>query len=892
MDDIVLSMQMAPDGKGDEDGVWETFRPATMDTGALHELYKRIVKDQNPEEPARFSQLPTATTATMTRIDTPVHPMSRSFSSSIHHRSRRVKRNLIFLDVEARVADGDDDDEVSQDEEELDFIDKRALADDPEDRRPRYLSLMDDASPCPEAQAEAIIARHRALVQRRLQELLTLSDSVGLIAYQRSLGIFDRQVGDELVPRDTIIWRLHVQRGHEDDVVRTCMRMVFDGIYSNTVKSVLSPCSTTGSVYVETCDCRTVIHIQEHVAFVYRSYHPYQIPAEEYKDLLSSKDPKLLASGTWGRVKRKGPYNGDLVWIHSASEYKCTYDVWMIPRAFTSHDDHDGLPPPTTYYLLNGKSSPWAKELFFFELLVQTDVPLHAIVDDQACPTIDELREFQSTHAAQSGLPQCSSLTSAVNSSASSLLLQCSAGCGDIVRVLQGSSSGLTGTIVEEPSQSSVLIQIDALSPSPVSFLRSDICVDFHIGSFVHIDWGDHKGLLGWVVDINWGTRRATVHIHHYMPFTDLARDVAISDNIVPTQYIVDCCSLRIASLFPTMKAEPKSKRIDIPRAAFQQFVNKEVRIVKGPLRGIYGIIKSTELMRNEIEPYLRFNVFTDGRSVNNLVACRPDELLERHTALPLLEYMTTPHNVRTALRSERERLWASDINNGLTEQGFLQTVDLSDTWAEIWPTQAELRDLPTVADHAPAPRQIVKRPKKATVYDAARDNLRHGCPGGVLPGSWLTQQRLKGLMFDVVIRNASNAYSGRYDNHVGVLTVPNKLITMGNRNNSLEVSIGRTMATRRSFKLWHIFPLTTTQFEGYVDAKDALSVLDAPGTHVVIIGPAVGDSTDHVGKMGTVGFGRMVQLPQGVFEFEEKNLCRSDPLPHDPRLACFQRTI
>ncbi|KAJ7654694.1 hypothetical protein DFH06DRAFT_1133449 [Mycena polygramma] len=51
MDDIVLSMQMAPDGKGDEDGVWETFRPATMDTGALHELYKRIVKDQNPEEP-------------------------------------------------------------------------------------------------------------------------------------------------------------------------------------------------------------------------------------------------------------------------------------------------------------------------------------------------------------------------------------------------------------------------------------------------------------------------------------------------------------------------------------------------------------------------------------------------------------------------------------------------------------------------------------------------------------------------------------------------------------------------------------------------------------------------------------------------------------------------
>ncbi|KAJ7602709.1 hypothetical protein DFH06DRAFT_1148496 [Mycena polygramma] len=51
MDDIVFSMQMAPDGKGDEDGVWETFRPATMDTGALHELYKRIAKDQNPEEP-------------------------------------------------------------------------------------------------------------------------------------------------------------------------------------------------------------------------------------------------------------------------------------------------------------------------------------------------------------------------------------------------------------------------------------------------------------------------------------------------------------------------------------------------------------------------------------------------------------------------------------------------------------------------------------------------------------------------------------------------------------------------------------------------------------------------------------------------------------------------
>ncbi|KAJ7858193.1 hypothetical protein B0H13DRAFT_2356636 [Mycena leptocephala] len=811
--------------------------------------------------------------------------MSRSNESREIDRLRRLKRNLVFLDLEAQASDEDERDEDDDDSDDLaglaDFIDERAFPEVLGERRV-HLALMDDTGPSPEAEAEAIIARHRL----RLQQ-------------QRELGQDEdywKSAWDPLsLPdyTDSRIWRLKVKIGHEYDVVCTCAKMIRSTTNIGRVKSVSAPTCTTGYVYIEADGLDVVNYLKDRVAFVYRLFSPQQVPLEDYTTLFSTKDPSLLHSNTWARVKRKGPYCGDLVWIQAASEYECSYEVWLLPRCVFVPDEMGRSPPPDEYYLLTGGTTTWEKGLFYKGLLVQRGIPLYVILEDDARPTLQELEEFRCSKAvaecAESS--RSSALAAAVHEFLPLVAAESLAQPGDRVRVTTGPFMGLRGSVSAcGPRTVDVILDDSRIASSTLD--RSAVIIEFEVGNLVQISWGEHRGLKGWVVSIDWDKRIAGVMIHTYMPFTNPTSSVPMPEEVNVREYDVQLAFLTTTTLNVTM---PRPSVV-IPRTsdarsekftpAPSNLVNLEVRISYGHLRGTYGTIQSVLAVGDKVK------VRTEGLAVNLTVECDSTKLRERHTNLLLAEYVTASESARTEARKHRQRVWAESINPALTEAGFLASVDMSETWDEIGPTAQDLwpdRFGPTVPSNSSTsnptpptsspPVPNVTRPPP--LLDTTRTDVTYGLPSGQLPGVWLTQPQLRGLTLDVIIRNAERAHGGKYNNQIGLLNVPrDKLITLGNRNNSLDVTISKSMGTNRTFKLWHIFPLSTTEFEGHVSVEDALPVVNVFGTYVAVIGPDDGGSLQWVGKIGVVGHGQSINVEEHVLSFPESSLCRSDPFP------------
>ncbi|KAJ6594280.1 hypothetical protein B0H19DRAFT_1366183 [Mycena capillaripes] len=537
------------------------------------------------------------------------------------------------------------------------------------------------------------------------------------------------------------------------------MRILTLSPHEFSVKSVTAPTSTRGSVYIETSDLHALDYIRSHVAFVYRRYDPLQIPLDDYTALMTSKNPALLNPTSWGRVKRKGPYRGDLVWIQAASEHSCSYDLWLLPRVVPCHEDNKYLlPSPVEYHLLMGGVSTWTRTLFHEDLLVQLDVPLYAVVDDDASPTLLELEAYAASRAAESD-----------------------AKVGDRVRVLEGPFIGLVGLVMNADEGKEVTVQLFAPTIFTIEVYRSSIVVDWDVGQLVEIVWGQHKGLTGWIVAIDWTRRTAHVVIHSYMPFTDLARNIDIGHHAQLPEYEVDISFLRSTTLkqtvIPPSVAKPTSDKKKNPKIGTQfsdPLKNIEVRIVKGHYRGTYGIIKSTFFTKNSTDVewvnilppgnarILKIKVFTEGCAVNETLTFEADDLRERHTNLELAEYVVTPPAVRSARRKERECSWAEAINPSLDESVMFADKALGDeAWTEIGITGADLwpQLYRTHQEDTSVEVQVPNGGTKQKTIDPTRSTTNFGAPGGQTPGTWLLEPKLRGLTLDVVIRNAETAH-------------------------------------------------------------------------------------------------------------------------------------
>ncbi|KAJ6577264.1 hypothetical protein B0H19DRAFT_1229451 [Mycena capillaripes] len=212
----------------------------------------------------------------------------------------------------------------------------------------------------------------------------------------------------------------------------------------------------------------------------------------------------------------------------------------------------------------------------------------------------------------------------------------------------------------------------------------------------------------------------------------------------------------------------------------------------------------------------------------------------------------TASAELRAAKHVEIEHVWGGSVDPTLKEYiSMSDKAQRDEAWSEIgitgsnlWPDVFERRGGQDVA----MPSSPSTSSRKLSKSDETCFATNFGCPGGQPLGTWLMEPKLRGHTLDVIIRNSESSHKSRYNNKIGTLVVPTgRLITLGNRNNSLDVTLGTFLATKRAFKIWHIYPLATTEFKGAIDAASARSILHAMGAHVVIIGPDEDGSTQYI---------------------------------------------
>ncbi|KAJ7080293.1 hypothetical protein C8R43DRAFT_1143141 [Mycena crocata] len=341
---------------------------------------------------------------------------------------------------------------------------------------------------------------------------------------------------------------------------------------------------------------------------------------------------------------------------------------------------------------------------------------------------------------------------------------------------------------------------------------------------------------------------------------------------------------------------------------------NLEVQLVmkNSEAKGAYGIIKSVNYATKSL------GVLTDGLATNKFVTCgmhkvgndseqlSPYEcmlcLIIDSTALPLLEYLKKSKSERRSIRAEREERWThlfdpkrldrpwvvDAVDRWQHLQSRLSSLPSTDSMDESWAPTASLQAIDAF-DHQISHTINSPTPSGSSLathkHDDARSDFTFGQPGKKRPGEWLLDEGLQGHTLDVVLRNAETQYNGEYNNLMGTVCIPKgKKLSLGNRNNSIPVRMNIKGGTQRPFKLWLIYPLTTTEFDGVISADEAVPILDAYGTRLVIIGPDETDSRYHVGREGTVMAGRAVEVAGQLLSFGIDSVCRADKIPRRPK--------
>jgi hypothetical protein len=157
--------------------------------------------------------------------------------------------------------------------------------------------------------------------------------------------------------------------------------------------------------------------------------------------------------------------------------------------------------------------------------------------------------------------------------------------------------------------------------------------------------------------------------------------------------------------------------------------------------------------------------------------------------------------------------------------------------------------------------------------------------------GEWLLNEKLLHKQLDVRIKGTVDTlfYNGKYENKCGFVVLDSVPF---NTASSVTVRIGLEQS-RRSFKLFYLFPQTTTENPGFVPAEAARPVVSTVGQRVVIIGPDVTGNSEYIGSYGMVieccynlppGDALVLMYypgPNSTFPayFNESYLCRSHPL-------------
>ncbi|KAJ7035111.1 hypothetical protein C8F04DRAFT_1259177 [Mycena alexandri] len=789
--------------------------------------------------------------------------MRRSDETKQILRAQRIHYSRVFLDLEARTSEHEEEEDDFEDDFDG-FLDRRAFADDPHPR-PIAVAMLDDVGPSLQEEADAIRARHRDRMDREGH-------------FEPGQDIFQWVHAEAAHPAltDAAIWRLRVKSGHEADVVRTATLILPGSQFHASVKSITAPATMRGSVYIETDEIAAVKHLQSRVAFVLQNFQAVRVPLADYVSLVFSKSPALLSSHSWARVKRKGPYCGSLAWIQNADPYACCYELWLVPIAA----DEDPYGPLCQCYLLNGNIASLDEVQFRGGLLAVEDVPLYAVVEDDPCPTLQELGQFLTSQMTSDGrVPEDGEdLLDSVQTSISLLHHICPAMRGDQVYIIAGALAGCFGTVIVADARL-LTVKLVSSTDTEEQVERSAFVYRLYPGDLVEVVRGPRQAVKCWILSIDWEKQVANAVAHSFAPYIGPDGPSALD---IPASLDLDEFDIGLAFVRPTSQtflmsspsvispppAKPPAKKMKITQTP-DPLANIEVRIGgKNKLSGVFGTIECGD------HQYKAAWILTEGRAENVKVKIPLEQLTERHTGKSLKDYVGIPVPVRLAMRRDRERRWAGILDPALEESLFHGamtgqwahpsiTIDRRDLFPQLYETHTSA-DAPTAQPDSSATTPAIGLSeggrREPSSSDPACLEQNYGLPGGQMPGLWLTQPALRGHSLDVVIRNSQRSHRGKYEGKIGTLVIPTgKKISMGNRDNSLEVTINSSFSLKQPFKLWNIFPLTTTEFEGHISAHDSVSLTEAIGAWALIIGPDKLGSPQYVGKFGEIHHGGYV---------------------------------
>ncbi|KAJ7180410.1 hypothetical protein C8R43DRAFT_1117710 [Mycena crocata] len=765
----------------------------------------------------------------------------------------KAKSALIetFFDTEARDAEESDEEEDDDDLFDVDFMDSENI---PNAQTKMLMPFQyEDFHSAALEEAETIRNRHRRMMQ------LEQGSSAEDVQTEQAISDWTHKFTTLTAPRG-LLWMIRVQRGRERDVVLTIMHWALQRSDLRSILSATAPSCTHGRVYIESNTPYSVQFLSLHLHFLEPGQQPQQIALEDYTDVLSRKSTDLLPPTSWARIKRRGPYFGDTVWIMSSDEYNLTYDILFVPRDVPSDDPEDDfdLNRKRVYYMLKGGTSATLKldkkgsPIPHTErkpnpplvkrrggLMEEIGIPLQWIDEEEHRPSLQDLSLFRDSrdfmHCQSSQLIQ--SVSDAVHYYASF----CTAKMGSSVRVMAGPFESTIGEVTDEDTATCTLVVLELVD-------------------------GPHEGSIGWITNVDWSAVSVIVMVLPPVSADDAAigleqqlsiyslvdviyqspdDEVAVvrdQSGNYPIQSLSGRCYVgddKAATAVFKMKQNPSP------------LANLEVQLVmkNSEAKGAYGIIKSVNYATKSL------GVLTDGLATNKFVTCG----MHKTPSIDGNTYSLDCHHY------PRRTAW---MNPGRPRR-VLQAIHAFDHQISH-----------TINSPTPSGSSLATHK-----HDDARSDFTFGQPGKKRPGEWLLDEGLQGHTLDVVLRNAETQYNGEYNNLMGTVCIPKgKKLSLGNRNNSIPVRMNIKGGTQRPFKLWLIYPLTTTEFDGVISADEAVPILDAYGTRLVIIGPDETDSRYHVGREGTVMAGRAVEVAGQLLSFGIDSVCRADKIPRRPK--------
>jgi len=259
-----------------------------------------------------------------------------------------------------------------------------------------------------------------------------------------------------------------------------------------------------GAIYLEGNTVVDVVQALVGVDGVLFDGHAPQIEAISLEDrvaLLEMDSTLTIRVNKWVRILRRGRYRRDLGLIQCIDEHSLLATVLLVPRIPRTRKRVRGSRPKATIFDAQairevfGENSVEERDaMFFFKEnafahgLVRIEYGIYELSNKSVNASEEELALFRETRvqwiveATETGL----------------IKLRAS----DRVRIVAGALKGTAGYVTEIKDNHVIIVESADL-PAPQHMRTWEVCKRFDLGDFVRAVCGEHRGVEGFIVDID-----------------------------------------------------------------------------------------------------------------------------------------------------------------------------------------------------------------------------------------------------------------------------------------------------------------------------------------------------------------------------------------------------